>query len=70
MLVCSRLCKLAKVLCTFNSFFIKSSFLDYAGLRVKASLILLNKGNITEGKSLMLKKAHDKLNLTKTRMES
>ena len=34
MLVCNRLCRLAKVLCVFNSFFIKSSFLDYAGLRV------------------------------------
>ena len=32
--VCTRLCKLAKVLCVFNSLFIKSSFLDYAGLRV------------------------------------
>ena len=35
MLVCILLCRLMKVLCIFNSFFIKSSFLDYAGLRVK-----------------------------------
>ena len=42
MLVCNRLCRLAKVLCVFNSFFIKSSFLDYAGLRVKALLHLYN----------------------------
>ena len=39
MLVYNCLCKLAKVLCVFNSFFIKSGFLDYAGLRVKIILI-------------------------------
>ena len=37
---------------------------------LKASISLMNTSNITEGKSFMLKKAHDRLNLTETRKES
>ena len=44
-----------------------SAFLSQLGssdleATLKASIQLMNKGNITEGKSLMLKKAHEKLN--------
>lgn len=34
---------------------------------LKASISLMNKSNITEGKSLMLKKAHDRLNFNRDR---